>query len=448
MLIAQKRRRFFCCDDLTGLPDRYVLGGEIDRAIAGARQSGRAMAVLYVDLDRFKVINDTLGYEVGDEVLAEAAERLRNALGADDFLARLGGDEFVVVLEGLDKEDEGARLSGNILDAFRRPFYMAGNEFYVTASIGAASCTGICESCSGNCRTGSELLRRADLARLRAKDGGRNQFRVSERDVSRWSVEKMALEADLHRALERGEFVLHYQPKVALATGRVCGAEALVRWEHPVRGRVPPLDFIPILEESGLIVPVGEWIIRAACEQAAHWQRMGIGDVRIAINISPWQFQDEGLVATLADNLLEYDLSPAALEVEITESLLMQNPENAARIMQEMRDLGIVVSIDDFGTGYSSLAYLKRFPVDYLKIDRAFVKGLPEDESDAAICRAVLQFAAALGIEVVAEGVETTQQAEFLLAHDCNEMQGYLFSPPLTASDMEVVLAEGRRLVI
>jgi diguanylate cyclase (GGDEF)-like protein len=445
---ANKLYRLAYYDPLTDLPNRYFLTERIDMAIARVRESKQVMAVLLVDIDRFKNVNDTLGYAAGDDVLREAAARFRNMLGADVMVARIGGDEFVVLLEGLSDAGDVVRLSNNVRNVFRKPFSVADKEFYMTVSIGAAICQGVCGTCPGNCVDGSELLRRADVAKSRAKDAGRNQCRFSQHGMPPLMANKMVLEADLHRALKCEEFVLHYQPKVSLSTGRICGVEALIRWAHPVRGAVQPLDFIPILEESGLIVPVGEWIIRTACAQAAIWRRLGLEDMRIAINISAWQFQDAELVEKLKENLSRHALPPGAIEVEITESLLMKNPENAARLMQEMRELGIVISIDDFGTGYSSLAYLKRFPVDFLKIDRAFVQGLPHDESDAAICRAVLNFAAALGISVVAEGVETIAQANFMLEHDCCEVQGYLFSKPLLAEELECLFAEDRRLDI
>ena len=442
LFVANELHKLAFYDPLTDLPTRYVLAGRIGSAIARAREFGGMMAVLCVDIDRFNNINDTFGYEAGDEVLREASLRFRNLLGANDFAARIGGDEFVALLEGLCDSDDAVRLSNNILEAFRKPFIVADRELYATVSIGAAICS------AEDCDDGNEFLRRADAAKSRAKDAGRNHCRFFKHEMSPRPADRMRLEADLYRALERGEFALHYKPKVSVATGRISGMEALIRWNHPARGLVPPLDFIPFLEESGLIIKVGEWIIRTACEQAAQWEKLGLEYVRIAINLSAWQFQAEGLVAMLKENLSRHALPSGAIEVEITESLLMQNPENAARIMRKIRELGIVVAIDDFGTGYSSLAYLKHFPVDYLKIDRAFVQGLPDDESDVSICKAVLNFAAALGIAVVAEGVETIAQANFMLAHDCHEVQGFLFSKPLPADEAERLLAEGRRLVI
>jgi diguanylate cyclase (GGDEF)-like protein len=435
-------------DPITDFPNRFLLIDRLDKAITRERKSKLLMAVLLIDIDRFKNINDTLGYEAGDHVLIEVSARLRNLLGDSGMAARFGADEFVVVIEGMSDISDVELLSNKILEAFHEPFRVDKRKFYVTVSIGSAVCVGDCVICSGSCANGCELLRRADVAKSRAKEAGRNRNSFSAQEVISLKPDKMELEAELHLAMERGEFLLYYQPKVNLSTGRICGVEALIRWQHPVRGIVSPKDFIPLLEESGLIVPVSEWIISTACAQAALWINFGLGDVCIAINISTRQFQDDGLVDLLKKNILRNGLSYGAIEVEITESILMQNPEKATRILREIRELGIAVSIDDFGTGYSSLAYLKQFPVNTLKIDRAFVLGLPGDSRDAAICKAVLKMAAALGVTVVAEGVETAEQLEFMRVNNCHELQGFLFSKPLPSDEVECLLAEGKRMAV
>ena len=439
---AQERLTWLAYHDpLTTLPNRFLLRDRVEQAIAKARWHERSLALLFLDLDRFKNINDTLGHEVGDQLLKQVAARLGRIVRGDDTVARIGGDEFVILIEDFAHPTDVALVAKKIVDGLTTPFTLETGEFFVTASAGVA----VFPSDGDDVRT---LLRNADTAMYRAKEKGRNQFHFYRPEMNTHMAERLSLENGLRRALERGEFLLHYQPKVHLATGGITGVEVLLRWAHPERGLVSPLDFIPLLEETGLIEPVSAWVMDAACAQLKRWRKLGFDGLRVAVNLSPRQFAHEGVGEVFMRCFHQHGLEAGAIEAEITESLLMQHPDRAAQVLQEMRAMGVTVAIDDFGTGYSSLAYLSRFPVDTLKIDRAFVRGLPDNRNDAAIARAILEMARALDIKVIAEGVETASQAEFLRAHGCHEMQGWLFSKALPAEEMETLMREGKTLVL
>ncbi len=430
---AEERiRRLAHFDELTGLPNRTMFMHTLQRAFSLAQRRGKQFALFFIDLDRFKNINDSLGHEAGDRLLQDVARRLRHHLRESDTVARLGGDEFVVLVEDCADARELNAIAQNILNAVGRPYTLSGREFHVTGSIGISTYP-------ADGLDPAALLKNADIAMYLAKDRGKNNFQFYSPQQNAHSFERLALESALRHALERGEFVLHYQPKVDILSGQIVGVEALLRWNHPDLGMVGPNQFIPLAEETGLIVPIGRWVLRTACAQSSAWRRDGLADMRVAVNLSARQFSDDALITDIADALEESALPPAGLELEITESMVMQNPERAVTTLSRLRELGISVSIDDFGTGYSSLGYLKRFPIDNVKVDRSFIKDLPHDTDDAAITRAVIAMARSLRIRVVAEGVETREQLEFLRAHECDECQGFLLSRPLPAPEFALL---------
>ncbi len=434
LFIARKRaeeriRHLAHFDDLTGLANRNLFGECLKHAVANARRNGKSLVVLFIDLDRFKNINDTLGHEAGDLVLKEVAARLLGCLRESDTVGRLGGDEFVVLLEDMPQPMHGAIVAQKILDEVSRPIKIEMQEYHVTASIGISTCPGDGEDVQS-------LLKNADIAMYRAKEQGKNNFQFYSEALNVHTVERLALESDLRRALERDQFVLHYQPKVDIHSGRIASVEALVRWQHPERGLVAPMDFIPLAEETGLIVPIGLWVLQAACAQARAWRDQGLPWLRVAVNLSARQFTHENLLEDVARILDETGLDAEMLEFEITESMVMQDPAKAEKLLAELKAMGVFLSIDDFGTGYSSLSYLKRFPIDSLKIDRSFIRDLPGDGDDAAITRAIIAMAHGLRLTVIAEGVETAGQLDFLRDNGCDEMQGYHFSKPVPAREL------------
>ena len=430
---AEERiRRLAHFDELTGLPNRTMFMHTLQRAFSLAQRRGKQFALFFIDLDRFKNINDSLGHEAGDRLLQDVARRLRHHLRESDTVARLGGDEFVVLVEDCADPRELNAIAQNILNAVGRPYTLSGQEYHVTGSIGISTYP-------ADGQDPAALLKNADIAMYLAKDRGKNNFQFYSPQQNAHSFERLALESALRHALGREEFVLHYQPKVDIATGRIVGVEALLRWNHPDLAMVAPNQFIPLAEETGLIVPIGRWVLRTACAQSAQWRREGLADMRIAVNLSARQFSDDGLIADIGDALAEAALPADGLELEITESMVMQNPERAVTTLSRLRELGISVAIDDFGTGYSSLGYLKRFPIDNVKVDRSFIKDLPHDTDDAAITRAVIAMAQSLRIRVVAEGVETREQLEFLRDHQCDECQGYFLSRPLPAPEFALL---------
>jgi diguanylate cyclase (GGDEF)-like protein/PAS domain S-box-containing protein len=437
----EKIRRLAHFDELTSLPNRTMFMHTLQRALSLAQRRHKSFAIFFIDLDRYKNINDSLGHEAGDQLLQDVARRLRHHLRESDTVARLGGDEFVVLVEDCDDARELDAIAQNILNAVGRPYMLSGQEYHVTGSIGISTYP-------TDGQDPAALLKNADIAMYMAKDHGKNNFQFYSPQQNAHSFERLALESSLRHALERAEFMLHFQPKVDIASGHIVGVEALLRWNHPDLQMVMPSQFIPLAEETGLIVPIGRWVLRTACAQSVAWQREGLTPLRIAVNLSARQFAHDGLLQDIADIIEETGLAPGGLEVEITESMVMQNPERAVTTLTRLREMGISVSIDDFGTGYSSLGYLKRFPVDNVKIDRSFIKDLPHDHDDAAITRAVIAMAQSLRMRVIAEGVETREQLNFLRDHGCDECQGYYLSRPLPAGEFALLVRSWPRLTL
>jgi diguanylate cyclase (GGDEF)-like protein/PAS domain S-box-containing protein len=426
-------------DSITGLANRNLLRDRLDQAIALAARDGRQVAVLFADLDRFKLVNDTYGHQLGDELLAEVGARLRALVRASDTVARVSGDEFVVVLPDVEQADAAATVAQKVLATLAAPFLLGGHEVSANASVGVALYP-------ADGADAESLLKSADAALYRAKDLGRGAYCFFTGEMERRSHARMQLQTDLRLAIEREEFRLVYQARVDLATRRVRGVEALLRWQHPSRGMVSPADFIPALEETGLIVPAGEWVVRAACRQIRAWRQAGLVPVPVSVNVSARQFQTRNLDQRIIELVTGEGVDPRLLELEITESYLVQDPEHAIQALQRLREAGLQISIDDFGTGYSSLAYLPRFPVTALKVDRSFVRDATTDPNAAAIVRAVIDMAHNLGFAVVAEGVETGPQVAFLHLHRCDLAQGYYFGKPVRPDDIAPLLRP-RRLV-
>jgi diguanylate cyclase (GGDEF)-like protein/PAS domain S-box-containing protein len=426
-------------DSLTKLPNRTLLEDRLRQAIAHACRDQTFAAVLFIDLDRFKVVNDSVGHEAGDQLLCQVAERLRLIFRESDTVARPGGDEFVVVAERIENEQAAAVLAQRIMQSLAPPFLIAGQQFYASCSIGI----GIFPK---DGRAASELLKNSDAAMYRAKELGRNNFQFYTPTMNERARERLELDVALRDALDRAEFILHYQPQVDLSTGAVVGVEALIRWQHPTLGLVPPSRFVGLAEETGLIVPIGVWVLRTACAQAKAWQRAGFGDLRMTVNLSARQFAERDLVDVIATILEDTGLAPDLLELELTESLVMTEVEHAVTVLNNLRALGVQLSIDDFGTGYSSLSYLKRFPINALKIDQSFVHEISPNSNDAAISTAIISMAHSLGIRVIAEGVETEAQCEFLSRNMCDQFQGFLFSEPLPADEFTSLLSDARCL--
>ncbi|MEZ5615320.1 MAG: EAL domain-containing protein [Rhodocyclaceae bacterium] len=434
----QKLSEMASFDNLTGLPNRNLLNDRLGQALSHTRRNNGLMAVGFVDLDRFKVINDTLGHDAGDELLKEIARRLSGSLRACDTVARQGGDEFVVVLTDLTRPEDATVVAQKLLEALTPPVNLCGREIVPGASLGFALYPQDGDSLQS-------LLMSADKAMYTAKQAGRGQYRFFDPEMNRAAANWLEVGSELHHALQRNEFELHYQPKVDLKSGRITGVEALLRWQSPQHGLVPPNKFIPILEENGLILEVGEWVIARACRQWRLWREQGLPPLRIAVNLSPRQFQSRNLAERIRTLIDQPDFRPEYFELEITESMVMQNVERAIAMLEELRQTGIRIAIDDFGTGYSSLAVLKRFPVDCLKVDRSFVRDIPNDADDMAITRSVILLAHSMELSVVAEGVETEAQRAFLVDCGCDEMQGFLFSKPLPAAELaERVLGHGQ----
>lgn len=422
-------------DLLTDLPNRTMFVDRLTLALAHANRYRKMLAILFVDLDRFKTIIDTLGHAVGDRLLRGVAERLRQCLDEGDTLARMGGDEFVVLLPQIHRADKAVRVAHQILEVLKPSFMFNGHELHITTSIGIALYPYDGEDTD-------TLLKNADTALYRAKEQGRNNYQLYTPAMNARAFERLALENSLRKALERQEFLLHYQPQLELKTGQIIGIEALLRWQHPDLGLVYPAEFIPLAEETGLIVPLGEWVLRTACAQNRTWRAAGLPPITMAVNLSARQFQHHDLVETIARILKETDLEPGGLEVEITESIAMQNADYTIVILKELKDMGIQISLDDFGTGYSSLSYLKKFPLDTLKIDQSFIRDLSSEANDAAIANAVIVLAHSLKLNVLAEGVETREQETFLKDKGCDRYQGYLFSNPLPAPVLETLLRQ------
>nr|WP_158590452.1 EAL domain-containing protein [Noviherbaspirillum cavernae] len=428
-------------DSLTALPNRILFHQRLAHAMRIAERPGRSLEVLFLDLDHFKQINDTLGHATGDWVLQETAERLQGSLRESDTVARLGGDEFVVLVENVDEPHRGGFIAEKILAAMKRPFINSEHTLNITTSIGISSfpTDGI---------DADALLKKADTAMYRAKQSGRNAYRYYSEEMNLHTSERLRLEEALRDAIRHDQLSLHYQPKVDMLSRRITGMEALLRWNHPALGSVPPQRFIPLAEETGLIHAIGKWAIRAACIQNRLWQDANATRLKVAVNLSPLQMSDDNLIADIREILDDTALDPAWLELEITESTVMANPDKAIVLLKSLRDIGISVAIDDFGIGYSSLAYLKRFPIQAVKIDRSFVQGVPQDHGDAAITKAIIGLAHSLECTVIAEGAETQQQVDFLHEHECDTVQGYFFSAPVNADRFGELLRMEMRMPV
>ena len=420
-------------DTLTDLPNRLLLHDRLQHAMAVARRGGGRVALLFLDLDRFKNVNDTLGHDVGDSLLQEVARRLLVTVRQEDTVARLGGDEFVLVLEGVEEPEDVAVVAGKIEKALARPINAQGHELYITPSIGISVFPDDAEDID-------TLMKNADTAMYQAKGEGRNTYCFYTRDMNERAYEQLLLENHLRQALKMEQLVVHYQPQFRLPDGGLVGVEALLRWQHPEHGMVSPAQFIPIAEESGLIVPIGEWVLRTACAQLAAWHDGGHRELRVAVNLSARQFRQPDLAGMVQRVLGETGLQPGALELEITESTVMEDMDNAVATMDTLHRLGVGIAIDDFGTGYSSLSHLKRFPLNTLKIDKGFVRDIPDDANDCAIATSIIALGHNMDLAVLAEGIETTAQQAFMVEHGCDQVQGFLFGRPGPAASVTALL--------
>jgi diguanylate cyclase (GGDEF)-like protein len=442
--ILQQRKRtedrvnhIACHDDLTSLPNRLMLNECLDQALSRHRRAATQLAILSIDLNRFKVINDSLGHEVGDILLRQVAERLRTQSREGDMVARLGADEFAVLMENRENLMDISACAQRLVEQLSAPYVLGRKDCHVTLSIGIS----VFPSDGSDSQA---LLKAADVAMYRAKEAGRNNYLYYSPSMNVHTAERLELESDLRHALERGEFVLHYQPKVETMTGLITGTEALLRWKHPLRGLVQPMDFIPLAEETGLIVPIGEWVLATACARNKAWQDQGLTKLTIAVNLSALQFADPLLLSKLTRIIQASGLDPSSLELEITESMVMLHGHRAVAVLEKLKSIGVQIAIDDFGTGYSSLSYLKRFPIDTLKVDHSFIRDIPADSGDKKIVRAIIAMAHSLRLKVVAEGVETADQLTFLRAQHCDAVQGYFLYRPLPEAEVADVLELNR----
>jgi diguanylate cyclase (GGDEF)-like protein len=423
-------------DVLTDLPNRTLLNDRVAQAIQSARRRRTELAVVVLDLDRFKQVNDSLGHALGDQLLQSIAQRLVRCVRSSDTVSRQGGDEFVVLLSELAQPEDAAIAAQKLLAAIATPHPIGGHQVEITASLGVSLYP-------DDGQDAETLINSADYAMYQAKATGDNTYQFFEPDMNVRAVERRSIEGGLRGALARHEFVLHYQPKVNLETGAIVGAEALIRWTHPDRGLVSPRQFVPVAEECGLVVPIGQWVLREACRQARAWQDAGLQPVPVAVNISALQFRSKDFLPDLLAILAETRLDPRSLELELTEGILMQHIDSTVAVLQALKDLGVKVAIDDFGTGYSSLSYLNQFPIEVLKIDQSFVREITADREDAPIVTAVISLGKSLKLRVIAEGVETPEQLAFLQAQHCTEGQGYLFSPPVSAAQFRTLMLRG-----
>jgi len=439
--IQAKLKQLAYHDFLTGLPNRLLVVEELKNAICRSRYGAQEIAVFFLDLDGFKLVNDTLGHAAGDQVLVNVAKRLVQAVRHEDIVARIGGDEFVVVAQDVGRTDGVGRLADKILAIFDRPVQIGGEDFYITTSLGVASYP----------RDGHEpemLIKNADIAMYKAKEKGRNQWAQCTPDLKRRATEFVRFRNQLHQALAANEFILYYQPQVNCRTDTIIGVEALIRWQHPELGMISPAQFIPIAEQTGLIHAIGEWVLRTACSQNQRWQSNGLPKVPVAVNLSALQVNHPYIGKITEEILLETGLEPRYLELEITESVAMHEPQQAINTLHSLKEKGVTIAIDDFGTEYSCLNYMKHLPVDKIKIARPFVQGIEFNGKDAAIAKTLLLLAKSMELRVIAEGVETRSQLAFLQQHGCEEVQGYYYYPPLPAREAADVLAlHGRRPV-
>ncbi len=432
-------------DSLTGLPNTRLFKDRLIQGIEQAQRNEKILAVVFLDLDRFKLINDTMGHDVGDQLLQVVSERLMEAVRRSDSIAlnnltnmsssvaRLGGDEFTILLEDIVDTQAISRICERLIELVSQPLELRDQEVYTSASIGIALYPH-----DGD--TVDVLLRNADVAMYHAKERGRNNYQFFTEEMNKATEERFQLENNMRKALQNNEIKLYYQPQVSITSGQIVGMEALIRWKHPEKGFISPASFIPIAEESGLIVQIGEWVIQEACRQSARWREEGFKPVRISVNVSAKQLQEATLTDVIQKNLQFYNIDPNSLGVELTETAIILEPELALSRLEQIKALGIKLSMDDFGTGYSSLSYLKRYPIDTLKIDQAFIRSVTVDNEDGALVKAIIAMAHALGMDVVAEGVELQEQLEFLGVHGCDTMQGYLFSRPVPAAELETLL--------
>ena len=428
-------------DALTDLPNRVLLTDRMNQAIARAKRNGTRAAVIYLDLDGFKQINDSLGHDIGDKTLRSVAARLSSCVRDSDTVSRQGGDEFVVLLAEISHPEDASVMARKILTALTSSHSLGETNLHITLSIGLSTYP-------EDGQDSETLLKNADTAMYQAKKTGRNNYQFYTKQMNARAIERQGVEADLGFALDRNEFVLHYQPKINLETGRITGMEALIRWAHPQRGLVCPGEFIPIAEECGLIAPIDKWVLREACRQVKEWKDLGLPIVPVSVNVSSLEFRSGDFVEGLCRILKETSLEPTYLELELTESVLMRRVESTMTVLNGLKAIGVRLAIDDFGTGYSSLSYLKKFPIDALKIDQSFVRDITTDPGDAAIVTAVITMAKSLRKSVVAEGVETEDQLKFLKKHDCEEAQGYYFSKPLIADRLATLLDVGTTSLI
>jgi diguanylate cyclase (GGDEF)-like protein len=434
-------------DNLTGLPNRLMFNDCLEHSLARARRSEMPLALLYIDLDNFKYINDTLGHHAGDELLKLTARRMRSSLRRGDHLARteleqdpqtvarVGGDEFAIILPCIKSPYAAASVATRLLESLSQPFRIVSQEIFVTASIGITTYPQDADNAEA-------LVKNADVAMYHAKEQGKNIYQYYSESMNAAALERLTMENRLRRALERDELLLHYQPLVDAQTQKIVGVEALIRWHQPELGWIFPTEFIPLAEESGLIVPIGEWVMKTACKQLKQWLDSGIGRMRLSVNLSNQQFRRERLDSVIENILRETGLPPSYLEVELTESSIMRSEQTAEKVLTAIKRLGVSIALDDFGTGYSSLGYLRRFPIDTLKIDRSFVKDIVTDKDGAEILSAIIAMAQTLKLSVTAEGVEDIQQFEFLRSKGCDTIQGYLFSRPVPPEDIEMLLQQ------
>ncbi|AEV68018.1 EAL domain-containing protein [Acetivibrio clariflavus] len=424
-------------DRITGLPNKMLFFDKLKTALAAAESSDTKLAVIVIDLDNFKTINDTLGHDFGDKVLLQVAEKIKGLLRESDTVARLGGDEFVILQPGIKDITDVTKVAERILENFRNPWFLEGREYYITASLGISLYP-------TDGQDEKVLVRNADIAMSKVKETGKNNYELFMESMKRKIIDKLDLESDLRHAIEKEEFVLFYQPQIALATGEIIGVEALIRWEREGVGLVQPMEFIPAAEESSLIIPLGEWVLKTACKQNVKWIKSGIKPVLMAVNLSSKQFQQRNLVEMIERILDETGMDPTLLELEITESTAMQDIDFTIKVLKKLKEKGIRISLDDFGTGYSSLNYLKMLPIDSLKIDKSFVHDLTNSPSEETIAKSVISLAHKLNLLVVAEGVETKAQLELLKNHMCDKVQGYLLSKPVPPNEAEKLLRKAK----
>lgn len=420
-------------DILTGLPNRMLLNDRINNALAHANREDNVLAILFLDLDRFKIINDSLGHSIGDELLKIVSDRVSSCVRNEDTVARLGGDEFVVLLSRINGARDAGKIANTITNALQEPIVCQGHELSVTTSIGISiyPYDGL---------DADTLLKNADISMYRAKELGRNKHIYYTAEMNAESRKQLAIETNLRKAMERNELYVLYQPKVDITTNRIVGAEALLRWEHPIMGHISPEDFIPIAEDSGLIIPIGEWVLNKALKQQKEWHDDGYPDLKIAVNISATQLARPGLINAVENALNNSGINPERVDLEITENVVMQNIDHVITTLNEIKNFGINISMDDFGTGYSSLSYLRKLPIDTVKIDRSFVRNIPHDKEDVSIAQAIIAMSKSLGLQIIAEGVENIKQVNFFKQEGCTIVQGFLFSKPVSAPDFKLML--------